>query len=358
MPARVRAVLDGVPLEGWTSVTVSSSLDELAASFELSISTRRDGPRSESALVREGITAQILIDNRLVLTGYVDTVRRQTSSSSRTITAAGRSKAGDLVDCSVVGDRTARHWRSQTATQIAAALAEPYGIAVSSELADIEPIRSFRATAGEEIVGALDRLGQLVGGRWVSAADGGIRLVRSTGLRTATAAIRRGHNVFESEVELSCAERYSDYVFRAQLATNEDLNGDAAANVKFAVADEGVARYRPLVVQDDAQGGRAALERRAKWERTTRAGRSVVARYTVIDPVDGHRSWYAGGELWEPGLLVHVVDGLEGATGTWLVARRELVRQGEQISARLELVHPDAYTLETPKPRKRKELLW
>lgn len=352
-----RTIFDGAPLQGWTSFRVRSSIDEIADSWSVSISTKRTGPRSDLELVRRGMTSTIEVGGERLITGYVERVERSKSATSRSLSVSGRSAAGDLVDCSVVGRST---FRKETVGQIAGALCKPYGIAASVEIDGLDPLPRFRAQSGEEVFAALKRLGEEVGGRWVSARYGGIRLVRIDALsaRRARKVIAAGRNVVEMQSEETGDARFSDYVFRTQLSPSDNLNGDDASNVETALCDPGVDRYRPRVVQVDSQGGLKALQRQAAWERTTRAGASVSCRYTIIDPRDPWESWYGSpGVLWSPGMFVSVQDDDEGCTGTWVVRVVELARTMDRISAVLELAHPDALTLQEPRTRKRGSLL-
>jgi prophage tail gpP-like protein len=352
---RVTTVFGGKRLEGWTSITVKSSLDEGADSFEVGITSKLAGSR-DALLVADGMPAVVEVDGQPMITGWINGMRRSTIATSRSITVAGRSSAGDLIDCSVTTRTT---WRKRPASEIATQLCAPYGIPAAIEVPADDPLPSFRTQTGEKVFDALKRLGSELGGRWISRRDGGIRLIRSIGTKRARAVIARGYNVVASSLTERSDERFSSYYFRSQLATSDGLNGDDAANLERRVDDAGVARHRPLLLQADGQGGAKALQRMAEWERTTRAGSSVSASYTIIDPADAFRTWESSaGVLWAPGILVDVDDDLEGATGTWAVRTVSLHRRGDRIAADLELCHPDALTLEPPKPRKAGEALW
>lgn len=348
--AEFSIVIDGRTVEGWQQIRVSRSLDEIADSWEVGVVARATGSGAgETLLFEEGQTAVIKIDGAEVVTGYVDVVRRRKDAASRAITLSGRSKAGDLVDCSILGKHA---WRDVSAIEIANDLTSYFGIVCSTKIAGLENVQRFRAKAGEEVFTALDKLARDAGARWQSRPTGDLELVRA-GATRAEAALVAGVNIFESELTLDGSQRFSDYIFRSQMATSDNVFGDDAANVEVAVVDPGASRNRPLIVHDDHKGI-DGLKRRAEWERNTRAGRAVVLRITTISHEAPARSWYAGTRLWTPGELVTVIDDAEGTSGEWLCAAVDLTYSDQGTRAALDLVGPKAYDPE-PVPKKRKK---
>lgn len=350
MPGDLHAVIRGRAFAGWTSIRVSASVDDLAVSFDLA------APRAPGRLdVAPGDPVTITIDDQPVIVGHCNAVRRSGRATSREIQIAGRSLAGDLCDSSVIERHT---WRETDPLAVARGIVDPIAVPVRSAVAGL-PLVRFRTEVGEERATALDRLAKPLAARWRSLADGSIELARVDPARAPIGSIVRGHNVVAFDVEERDDERFSDYVFRAQLATDDELSGDAAANVDAAVSDPGVARYRPLVLTDDTQGGRVALRLRAAWERNTRAARATRLRYEIVDPVDGRRSWYAGGSrLWWPWEIVTVSDPEEGIAGRWLVARVELTRAADRWATSVDLVAPGAYDPEPTPPARRGVESW
>jgi prophage tail gpP-like protein len=353
--AEISITVGTTTLEGWQSVSLTSSLDELAQSFDLQVGSRQDGKSDVRGTLREGEPCQVRIDGTPVITGYIDQVSREESATAFSLGVSGRSRAADLVDCSVIGKNA---WRQAAPLSIARDLCAPYGITPETEIVGLAPLSHFRAQAGEEVFAALDRLGRQIGGRWISTPNGHIELIRVGQMaRPAGEAIASAKNIYTAAITLNATQRFSRYVFRGQVATSDELSGEAAASVEFAVSDDGVSRYRPLVIQDDAQGGKTALEARARWERATRAGKAVTLRYEVRSAASPSESWYAGPSVWEPGTIAQVQDELLRISGPWLISRVELVRNDQGTAARLELVGLEAYDPE-PVPKKRPKGTW
>lgn len=344
--------IDDRDFTGWTAVQVQRDLDSIADSFDLQLVAE-----SASALARitEDSACQILLDGETVLSGYVDEVRRGYDASSRTLSVTGRSRAGDLVDSSAVH----RPWSKTPILQIARDICEPFGIDVDSLLFEELPTEPyFKIEEGETAFAVLDRLARSHGTRLVSWPDGSLRFTRTGTLRYPDVIIQAGVNVETGEVVEKSNERFSRYIFRAQLAASDGSFG-AAASPKYEVTDDGVSRHRPLVVDVDGQRGVKALEEAAAWERNTRAGRARVLSYAVVDPIDPRASWLHKHGIWEPNTIVTVRDGELDIEGEFLVTSVTLSRDESGTRTQLHLTHPEAYDIKKPPKKKgRKGFSW
>lgn len=335
---------------GWTSIAVTRSLDALADSFQLNIATGFHVGQP-SMQIEEMDECQILLGSEVVLSGYVDTVDRKYDATSSTLSVTGRSRAGDLCDCTAIH----KPWSKTPGLQIAADLCKPFGIQVSSDVGALPDERYFKLGKGDTVFDALDRLAREAGLRVVSYPDGSVRFTKTGILRYPDVLIATGHNVISGSMRRSGEERYSDYVFKAQVAARDDFNGDAAASVKFEVKDDGVTRFRPLVVHTDGQKGAAALERAATWERNTRAGKARELVYEVGDPRDMAASWSHKHGIWEPNIIVAVRDTEFGVEEELLVKEVVLTLDDRGTRAQVTLCHPNAYDIKAPKPAKKKK---
>jgi prophage tail gpP-like protein len=344
----------GLNVEGWTSIQVTRSIEQIADTFALAISTSEVG----EADLDEDTVCEILIDGEVVISGYIDDVDGSDDSESTTLAVTGRSRAGDLVDCSAVHAA----WRDTSGLQIAADLCEPFGIKVLSEGVDLPKERYFKPAEGETVFDVLYRLGRMHGARVVSRPDGSIVFTRTGLLRYPDVVIARGVNIKAAHVRKSGAERYSRYIFKAQAAADDDEYGEAVAAQSYELVDDGVGRFRPLVVQVDGQrnskgqfvkGQPSPLELAALWERATRAGRSLQLEYDVADPLDMSGSWAHKYGLWEPNTIVAVDDDVWGVHGEFLVTEVTLARDNSGTRAQVSLTYPEAYDVKYP-PRKKK----
>lgn len=337
--------VDGFELAGWTSIQIGRSIDQLADTFALAISTSK----VRAVELIEGEACEVLYRDETLITGYIDEIDAGDNATTTTLAVTGRSRAGDLVDCSAMH----RVWRNTEGLKIARDLCDPFGITVTTEAGALPKEPVFKIEDGETVFEALARLASLYGARVVSYPDGSVVFARTGGLRYPDVSIERGRNVVSARVLRSATERFSQYIYKTQLAASDETFGAAASAVKYEVTDAGVDRYRPLIVQSAGQRGSKALEDAAIWERNTRAGRSLELEYEVANPRDMGGSWAHAHGVWTPNTIVAVYDERYGIDGEFLITSVTLVRDASGTRTQLRLAFPEAYDVKK-KPAKKK----
>jgi len=357
--------VDEYVIDGWTSVQVDLSLDQLANSFALQLTSELSSTPPPID-ISDGSACRITYGADEVLNGYIDTTTKSYDKGSTSFSATGRSKAGDLCDCSAIkpGKVTGGSWKDTNFLKIANDITSPFGITVYCDLGD--PVETyFKLQEGESCFDALERLGKDYGLRIVSFPDGDIAFTR-TGLEILpNVVIESGKNVVTGSVITNGSERYSDYVFKGQLCSSDETPGDLI-NTSKLVQDDGVGRYRPLLIETDEQVRnpkgqftkdklKTPLQLRAEWERATRAGRSRQLSYDVCNPDDLSLSWeMSPGVLWKPNIIITVLDDFLGINGQFLVTSVSLIRDASGTRTSLRLTFPEAYTVELPPKKKKK----
>lgn len=327
----------------WTEVRVSRSLERLAAEFQLGY-TGRDA-RDEVRSIRTGEYVQIKAHGELAVSGYVEAAEEEYSSSSHRCAVAGRSLAGDLVDCAAgFGRRYQTQWRDASLTTIATALCEPFKVKVKVSGDVGAAFAAFSLEQGETVFSALERLGRMRGLIVTSLPGGTVLFTRAGSSRTRT-VIERGVNVLSGSRRDNWTERYRDYHVISQGAVDQVLQivhkyRGTPAGLPPTASDSGVRRHRPVVIH--AEDGETDLTARGVWERNVRAGRSRRLVYTV-------HGWRRDGGLWSPNLLVRVKDDELGVDGELLVVTATLLLDRNGQRTELELTNRASFT-EQPLP--------
>ena len=213
-PPKLVLLVEGQEYSGWTNIQIVRSLDALADTFDLGLVTRGSSEPPPHNLA-ECDECEILYDGEKLIHGWIDSITEGYSGTSSTLVVSGRSRAGDLVDC------TALHkpWRSTPLLKIASDICDPFGIRVSSDVSDLPTERYFKLSEGETAFAALDRLARDHGMRVVSEPDGSVLFTRTGLLRFPNVAIEHGVNVVSASFTRSMEERFGKYIFKAQLAT-------------------------------------------------------------------------------------------------------------------------------------------
>lgn len=341
MQSLVSLLVGGQVFDGWTSARVSRSLDAIAGTFSLSLTERWPG-RGAARPVRPFESCVLLLDGERVITGYVDEVQPSYDSGTHDVSASGRDRTADLVDCSAV--LSPGEWHNASLERIASALAKPFGIDVHA-IATGKRFKRFRLEEGETAFEALDRMCRMRGLLATSDVDGNVLLVRSGNGGHASVTLERGVNVLSASGKFCGKDRFSQYIVKSQ-QPGIDVSPSGAAQVQAVASDSFVPRYRPSVIVAEDAADLESAQIRAQWERQTRAARARSITVTV----QGWRET-AHGPLWMPNRLVTYCDSWMGVDARFLLSSVELSYSDQGSISTLTLIPPDAYSL-LPEPDK------
>ena len=335
MPELILTVGDQLH-QGWKSVSVFRSLEHAAHAFDITLTDRWG--EGEARAIKAGEACSLKYDNELLITGYIDAVEPSHDANSHSIRVRGRSKPGDLVDCSI----PQREFKGQDLLQIAKALSKAFGINVSSNTDIGAKFTSVRLAAGQPIWEFLEQLARIRAVRLVSDINGDL-LITTAGSGRADIALELGVNIKSAQAEIDHSQLFSAYLVKAQQG-GLLLSAEGAAFPQGSANDTRVTRYRPLTIESETTTDKAGCQTRAEWARNTHFGR---ARSTVIT-VSG---WLQtdGGRTWMPNELVHIDDPLLGIKGDRLIRSVNLLLNENGTRTELAVVPKEAFEL-TPLP--------
>ncbi|MCM1512606.1 MAG: contractile injection system protein, VgrG/Pvc8 family [Oxalobacter formigenes] len=304
----VTLTVNGKSYGGWMSVEITAGIEQTARSFSLSVSHPWPGSGNDLP-VKPGDACTVSLGSDKVITGWVDAVpvSFDTTSISRSVT--GRSKTGDLVDCSAIWP--GGQWKNQKIEKIAADLAGYYGVAVKTETDTGLAIAAHQIQQGESVFQSLDRLLRARQLYLTDDAEGNLVFIE-VGKERAETALAVGENVLSGSLNRDHTGRFATYICKGQMTGDDDFYGALASQTQETGKDAGITRKRVLVIKQSGQGTAASCKNRALYERDSRAGKSLSGTYTVA-------GWRQGnGDLWEPNRMVKVVDPVSGFDD-WLV---------------------------------------
>lgn len=270
-----------------------------------------DRPR----LIRQGDRCEVSIGRELVLTGYVDATPIRWDAKEIAVAVSGRSLTADLVDCGA--DNKPGQWRNQSVLRIVQALAQPYGIAVRSELEAGGALAEHTIKPGETVFESIDRLLRL--SRLLSTDDarGQLVIARPGSAGRAADRLEHGVNLINGDAPLDFSKVYSEYVAKGQRAGTDDVYGVDASEIEARVSDDRVTRKRVLVLHERGQMTPELARQRVAWERENRISKALQTSYEV-------RGWrQSNGALWRHNQIVRVVDPLVGFDRDLLITEIE-----------------------------------
>ncbi|EGB1515850.1 baseplate protein [Salmonella enterica subsp. enterica serovar Adelaide] len=341
---------DGRLFTGWTSVSVTRSIESVAGYFELGVNVP---PGTDLSGLAPGKAFTLEIDGQIVCTGYIDSRRRQMTADSMKITVAGRDKTADLIDCAAV--YSGGQWKNRTLEQIARDLSAPYGVTVRWELSDKESSAAFPGFTldhSETVYEALVRASRARGVLMTSNAAG--ELVFSRAASTATDELVLGENLLTLDFEEDFRDRFSEYTVkgyaRANGAEGDDIDAKSIVSRKGTATDSDVTRYRPMIIIADSKITAKDAQARALREQRRRLAKSI----TFEAEIDG---WTRkDGQLWMPNLLV-TVDASKYAIKTTelLVSKVNLILNDQDgLKTRVSLAPREGFLVPVESDRKNK----
>ena len=338
MPDLILSVGDQLH-QGWTRVSILRSIEHAAHAFDISL-TDRWGER-ESRAIKAGESCSLKYGNELLITGFIDAVEPSYDANSHSVRVRGRSKPGDLVDCSILQTE----YKEQNLLQIATALADPFGIKVTADAEIGEPFKSVRLAAGQPIWEFLEQLARIRAVRLISDINGNL-LITTAGTGRADTSLELGVNIESAQAELDLSQQFSEYWVKAQEGGNLLLSAEAAAFPQGLAKDSRIGRYRPITIESETTTDTSGCQRRAEWARNTHFGR---ARSTIIT-VTGWQQ-VEGGRTWMPNELVHINDDWLGVKGDRLIRSANLLIDENGTRTQLAVVPKEAFELtELPEP--------
>jgi prophage tail gpP-like protein len=323
---------------GWTDVSIESSLTEVSASFTLSV-TDLDPGQQAGILVPVGSPCTLAIGDTTLITGYVNDVDISYDSQSHGLTFRGRDKTGDLVDCSALVTGVGA-WNGISVMDIATQLLAPFGITISSTVADTTKVLAGHAVQmGETVWECLDRAIRQYGVMAMVDGSGNVVLTRP-GEGGALAEARLGSNILAASANYSERETFRDYYVLGQFPGASDSYSDprVTTGASATARDPNVSRYRPLIVQVECNtADMTFLPTRAAWEAAFRSGKG--RRFTIT--VAGWRD--ANGTLYAPNTMIRLEDDFLGCHETLLVVSVRLsLSDGGQL-AEMTLCRKEAF---------------
>lgn len=344
----VKARVEGREFTDWQSVEINVSIESAARSFTLEAT----GLETEDDLpIKQDDRIVILIDNDLVLTGFVEGTGGSDSATDRSFDIAGRSLTSTIVDSSNIAKRVSN---GLSHSQLAKKLCDPYGVTVVLDSNDpllFDPIKRFTVEPDEEVFAALERVGKLRAILMFDDPQG--RLVLQVGAKgrfplQLDALIRHGDNKISASSSIDGSKLFSEYRIKGQRFATDNDSGNAVSTVSASAPADGPRRLRvKTLISKSALTPKQAKDR-ANWEAAQAFGKAST--YTA--KVKGWRD--QGGCLWTPGTVIEVDDPIRGWIGQFLVVSVTYSKSKSGGTTTSVTVAPEGgYFAELPKnPRK------
>jgi prophage tail gpP-like protein len=340
----VRLRVNGKEYGGWKSARVTRSIESVCGSFSLSLSANPGWP------IREDDECVVMLDEEVIITGYVDVPEASFSESEHSVSVSGRDRTGDIVDSSAV----LKTWEfyNTPVLVLAQRLCQPFGIPVTLAFGLELPPPPARLSVdpGDSVYDVIERACRTAALLPVADGRGGLRLMRPGTDRTHTALVE-GENLKAGSVTRDATGRFRTYTVRGQHSGGDSLSGASAATVQATAEDPNVGRAaRVLLVRPEGNMTAALAKTRAAWEASVRAARSLSVSVTV-------QGWTQGnGALWPVNALVPVRSPKLDIDGEMLITEATYnLDDSTGTTTTLQLRVPEAFEPEPVVPKRAKK---
>lgn len=329
----------------WESAQLSRSIDRNVGVFNFVSTTV-----APSAFpVKIGDAVQIVIDEQIKLTGYVDSISASGNNQTQSINVSGRDNLRDLIDSSVPDAA-----KSIDTPISMKALCERVLAALGLDIKvinQVEGITDFgedveiNADSGKKCLDFLLSFARTKQVYLVSDGQGNLVIYRPARQLSDTPIIQNkdgmNNNIKAYNFEQDDSIRYHNYCVRSQDNFGSDPEADYegdGVDRQGCVQDNQIAKTRYLEIQAEETMDEGESLQRANEEANVR--RSQGFNYSV-DLVGTSQN---NGILWDFGLLVSVKDDLVGLNGIYMIKDVSYsINRSSGTETKMKLTRPDAY---------------
>ena len=338
----------------WTDMRVIRSLDRLCSSFEFTCTQLKPFDRNQWPL-KIGSTCEVLIADKPVLVGYIEDVNVDYTKDSHTVTIAGRDKTCDIVDCTRAPvDKDGRTLQVHMGRDIRIStmikkLCEPFGIDVVID-PEAVPLGNTAFPSMTVFDPAAPIIEFVMKGCKTSrlipmATNDGKLLLTVVGKGQATTKIATGYNVIHGGLKQSNKDVFSIYMTKGYTPGTDFRAPPEYQWTQIFYDKSGLAgRYRPYADLSEVPGDRGTGHNRTYWEAHYRAANSRQYGYSLRGLTQ------EDGSLWEPNMLVTVLDsvlGIEPARSDMLISQVEYTVTNQGSITNLQICSKAKYDTKT-----------
>ena len=340
--------VNGVQYENFLSASATIRLDALCNEFAFEASAIQGQPLP----FRGGEQCKVYVDDKLVITGYIEVVQVNYDASDHVISVLGRDKTADLLDSSLDAIDDIRT-DGLTLKSLIELVIEKIGL----DIKVIDNVSPKEYSPAEDIAGpeigenAFEFIEGYAKKRQVllTSDENGDIVINSNSGKSSELVLQNklnsnDNNILSANFSYDTTGRYNSYKLASSLnpvALNAAGETDLASlvNQGGGVFDSEIKRPRQLVLVPDLNLSSADCLNQANWEADIRKARGLV--YSA--KVSGHS---VNGELWQVNKLHQIVDDFVGKIEPMLLNSVKFNYDlSEGKTTQLGFVGQSAYTL-------------
>lgn len=352
--------VDGIKYDGFVSASVSRSLENFSSIFNFS-ATHQPG---KSFPIKIGSTCKIVINDTVIMDGFIESINISYDSSQHLIQISGRDKTADLVDSQIGGVDIEFTQPNVSFKDLVEKVLSILNIS-NIKLIQKDKIKDFgegeieSASSGQTAFDFLETYARKR--QIVLTTDGSGNIVaRKSPIGTyatiLSSRVDSQSTILLASFKFDISQRFNKYevISSDNLSSFTDMDevpAQQSANTKsITVIDDQIRKTRLYAFVPDQSCDQTQSNDQAKWEAAYRRSKSLVYNVTVqgFIALDDNK-------IWEPNYLVTVLDDYAVLTGQLLIAGviyDYSIDTGSKTT--LTCYASDSFTLEAADPSKSK----
>jgi prophage tail gpP-like protein len=336
---KISIKVNGKLFEGFTEASISYGIESMARQFALSITS----PDQLASPIKVQDKIIVDINDKKVLTGYVDELDKSESASTFTLTIQGRSLTADIIDVSI----KRKTYTQRDFYQLAKAVISDNNIpikVVNNVFGSLRLDSNATAERGETIFDFLDKYAKKVQVLLTTNENGDLVITREGSgiMKGQLLKIYIGdgvNNILSSSININTRDRYNTIEVYSSTHDKDTYSKSAIIQTARAV-DSSIRNSRKLIINQTTNSKAISLTNLANWNVNIR--RAKGSRYTCR--VVG---FTLQNELFEANKKIRIRDESMDVEGVFLIQSVNFqLNLTEGAITELQIVEIGAFSLE------------
>lgn len=332
--------VEGVKYEGFTEISVNNSLENFSSSFSFSTTVKKNKTGKIINDIKLGQKATVRIDDHLLITGFIETLDKEISTTSHSKTASGRDIGGDIVDSSIIQ----KSYSQRNFEKLVNLVLKDNGFSIKVinkvGLLNLEATEKIKTENQQSIFDFLDKYAKKLQVLLKTNNEGNLTIIREDNNVVKNMLINNytsDTNILSSKLTLSTVNRFS--IIEVYSQGNNRTHTITSISQKGSAKDSQIRQTRRKILTMNTASESKSLKALAEWNIQLR--RAKGSRYTCQT-----LGFYSSNNtLWQPNTLVDIIDYDAEIEGTFLIQGVQFIQTLQGSFTNLDIVEQGAFSI-------------
>ncbi len=306
--------VDGVRYEGFTDIAVNSAIENFSSSFSFTTTVKENKQGKIINDIKLGQKAKVFIDKTLLITGFIEELDKEVSSSSHSKTASGRDVGGDIIDSDIIQ----KSYNQRNFARLVNLVLKDNGFSIEVinqvGILNLEATETIKTEQGQSIFDFLDKYAKKLQVLLKIDKNGNLNIIREDNDVVKNMLINNytsDTNILASRLRLSTIDRFN--VVEVYSQGNNKTHSKTGISQKGKATDPQIRSTRRKILTMNTASESKSLKALAEWNIQVRKAKG--SRYTCTT-----LGFYSSNNtLWQPNTLVDIIDYDMEVQGTFLI---------------------------------------